>query len=71
MVIRLLVAMAVAVLGPLGAVSTAHADTNDTKFLAILKSEGITDHVSPRTRDRGRSYRLPETRQRRMTLQMW
>lgn len=24
-----------------------HADTNDDKFLAALKSEGITDHVSP------------------------
>jgi glucose/arabinose dehydrogenase len=24
----------------------AHADTNDGKFLAALKSEGITDHVS-------------------------
>src|SRR5215475_10214158 len=46
MVIRLLV-MAAALLAPLGAVSTAHADTNDTKFLALLKTEGITDHVSP------------------------
>ncbi len=27
--------------------ATAHADTNDSKFLAMLKSEGITDHVSP------------------------
>jgi Protein of unknown function (DUF732) len=47
MITRLLVVMAVALLGPLGAVSTAHADTNDDKFLAILKSEGITDHISP------------------------
>jgi hypothetical protein len=47
MVTRLLVVMAVALLGPLGAVSTAHADTNDDKFLSILKAEGITDHVSP------------------------
>ncbi len=47
MVIRLLVAMAVALLGPLGAVSTAHADTKDDQFLALLKSAGITDHVSP------------------------
>jgi hypothetical protein len=38
--------MVVALLGPLGAVSTAHADTNDDKFLKALKSEGITDHVS-------------------------
>ncbi|MGA9678735.1 MAG: DUF732 domain-containing protein, partial [Mycobacterium sp.] len=43
---RLLIAMAVALLGPLGAVSTAHADTKDNKFLAAMKSEGITDHVS-------------------------
>jgi hypothetical protein len=47
MAIRLLVAVMAAFLGPLGAVSIAHADTNDTKFLAALKSEGITDHVSP------------------------
>jgi len=47
MAIRLLVAVVVALVGPLGAVSTAHADTNDDKFLAALKSEGITDHVSP------------------------
>jgi hypothetical protein len=46
MVIRML-AIVVALLGPLGAVSTAHADTKDDKFLAILRSEGITDHVSP------------------------
>ena len=47
MAIRLLVAVMIALLGPVGAVSTAHADTNDNKFLAALKSEGITDHVSP------------------------
>jgi hypothetical protein len=47
MVTRLLVAVAVALLGPLGAVSTAHADTNDNRFLKILQSEGITDHISP------------------------
>ena len=45
MVIRLLV-MVAALLAPLGAVSTAHADTNDSKFLALLKSEGISDHLS-------------------------
>ena len=39
--------MAFALLGPLGTVSTAHADTNDNKFLAALKTEGITDHLSP------------------------
>jgi hypothetical protein len=47
MVTRLLAAVAVALLGPLGAVSTARADSNDDKFLSILKQEGITDHVSP------------------------
>lgn len=47
MVTRLLVAIMVALLGPLGTVATAHADTNDNKFLAMLRSEGITDHVSP------------------------
>jgi poly-beta-hydroxyalkanoate depolymerase len=47
MVTRLLVAAAVAVVGPLAAVQTAHADTNDTKFIALLNSEGITDHIAP------------------------
>ncbi|HWF28574.1 MAG TPA: DUF732 domain-containing protein [Mycobacterium sp.] len=47
MVYRLLLAVAVALLGPLAAVSTAHADTKDDKFISILKTEGITDHVSP------------------------
>ena len=47
MVTRLLIVMAVALLGPLGAVSTARADSNDDHFLSILKNEGITDHVSP------------------------
>jgi hypothetical protein len=47
MVYRLLLAVAVALLGPLAAISTAHADSNDDKFLSILKTEGITDHVSP------------------------
>ncbi|OMC52057.1 hypothetical protein A5745_01860 [Mycobacterium sp. IS-2888] len=46
MAIRLIVAVVVAVLGPFAAVPTAHADTNDDKFLKALKSEGITDHVS-------------------------
>ncbi|HTQ18615.1 DUF732 domain-containing protein [Mycobacterium sp.] len=45
MVIRVLV-MAAALLGPLGAVATANADSNDDKFLAMLRSEGITDHIS-------------------------
>ena len=47
MVTRLLVAVAVALIGPLAAVQTAHADTNDSKFLALLNSEGITDHIAP------------------------
>ena len=42
-----LVALGLALLGPLGAVSTARADTNDDKFIAALKSEGITEHLSP------------------------
>ncbi|HEY2503208.1 MAG TPA: DUF732 domain-containing protein [Mycobacterium sp.] len=29
------------------AIPVAHADTNDGKFLAALKSESITDHISP------------------------
>ena len=33
-------------LGSLGAAATAHADTTDSHFLVVLKSEGITDHVS-------------------------
>ena len=47
MVTRLLVAAAIALVGPLAAVQTAHADTNDTKFIALLNSEGITDHIAP------------------------
>jgi Protein of unknown function (DUF732) len=47
MVIRFLVAAAVALIGPLGSVSTANADTNDNNFIAMMNSEGITDHVSP------------------------
>jgi Protein of unknown function (DUF732) len=43
----LLVGVVLLLLGPLGAAATARADTNDTKFLAVLKSEGITDHLSP------------------------
>jgi len=44
---RLIVAMTLALTGVLSSVSTAHADTTDDNFLANLKSEGITDHVSP------------------------
>jgi poly-beta-hydroxyalkanoate depolymerase len=47
MVTRVLVAVAVALIGPLATVQTAQADTNDTKFIALLNSEGITDHISP------------------------
>jgi Protein of unknown function (DUF732) len=47
MVTRLLVAAALGLVGPLGAVAVAHADSNDAKFIALLNSEGITDHVSP------------------------
>ncbi len=46
MVRRLLIAVVVALLGPLAAVSTAHADATDDQFLATLRSEGITDHIS-------------------------
>jgi hypothetical protein len=47
MVTRLLVAVAIALIAPLGAAQTAHADANDNNFIALLNSEGITDHVSP------------------------
>ena len=43
---RLIVATVVALIGLLAAGPTAHADPIDDKFLATLKSEGITDHVS-------------------------
>lgn len=43
----LLVGVVALLLVPLRAAATAHADTIDSKFLAVLKSEGITDHVSP------------------------
>src|SRR6202000_423998 len=45
MVRRFLVVVA-ALLAPFATVSTAHADTVDAKFLSLLKSEGISDHVS-------------------------
>jgi hypothetical protein len=47
MVTRLLLAIGAASIGLLTAVSTAHADTTDDKFLAALKSEGISDQISP------------------------
>ncbi len=44
--IRVVTIVALAAMpGPL-AVGIAHADTTDDKFLAALRSEGITDHVS-------------------------
>jgi Protein of unknown function (DUF732) len=44
---RLLVVVVALLPGPLRTAATARADTNDNKFLSVLKSEGITDHVSP------------------------
>jgi hypothetical protein len=46
LVTRLVIAGVVALLGLLASVSTAHADPTDDKFLATLRSEGITDHIS-------------------------
>jgi Protein of unknown function (DUF732) len=47
MVIRLLAVVAALFIGPMGAIATAQADTNDDKFVNMIKGEGITDHVSP------------------------
>jgi Protein of unknown function (DUF732) len=44
---RLKFASAVTFIGLVAVVPTAHADATDDKFLATLKSEGITDHLSP------------------------
>jgi Protein of unknown function (DUF732) len=44
---RLLIVVVALLFGPLGAAAAAHADTDDQRFLAALKSEGITDHLSP------------------------
>jgi hypothetical protein len=46
MVTRLFVAMTAALIGLLASVATANADSADAKFLAALKSEGISDHLS-------------------------
>ncbi len=46
MATRLIVATAVALAVLLTASATAHADSVDDRFLATLKSEGITDQVS-------------------------
>jgi hypothetical protein len=46
MATRLTIATALALAGLLAASPAVHADTVDDKFLATLKSEGITDHVS-------------------------
>jgi hypothetical protein len=43
-----IVVIAAALLGPLlGAVPTAHADASDNRFISLLQSEGINDHISP------------------------
>jgi hypothetical protein len=47
MVTRLLLAIGVASIGLLAAVPTAHADTTDQNFLASLRTQGITDQISP------------------------
>lgn len=51
---RRVLGTAIALLAPLGALggfgglgAAAHADANDTQFLSTLRSEGITDQVSP------------------------
>jgi hypothetical protein len=46
MVNRLLLAVAVALIGLPAAVSTAHADATDDQFLAELRSAGIGDQTS-------------------------
>lgn len=43
----LLAVPAALLLGSLGAVATAHADDGDSKFLAAIQAQGITDHVTP------------------------
>jgi hypothetical protein len=47
MVTRLLLVIGVAFVGLVAAVPTAHAETPDEKFLAKLKSQDITDQISP------------------------
>ncbi|MBW0018601.1 MAG: DUF732 domain-containing protein [Mycobacterium sp.] len=47
MVTRLLAVLAAASIGLLAATPSAHADTSDDRFLASLKSQGISDHMSP------------------------
>lgn len=44
---RLAVIVGALLLGAAGAAAIAHADTTDNNFLAVLRSEGITDHISP------------------------
>lgn len=46
MVTRLTVALAVALIGLMASTSTARADATDDKFLAALRSQGISDHTS-------------------------
>lgn len=45
MITRLLATTA-ALLAPLGAIGTAHADANDTRFITLLQNAGISDHIS-------------------------
>jgi hypothetical protein len=47
MVTRLLLAIGVASMGLLAAAPTAHADTTDQNFLTSLRTQGITDQISP------------------------
>ncbi|QLL07008.1 DUF732 domain-containing protein [Mycobacterium vicinigordonae] len=42
---RVIAAVAIGILGSFGPVSTAHADTNDAKFISALRSEGITEQI--------------------------
>jgi len=39
-------AAAAALLATLATPATAHADASDTKFIQLLQTEGITDHIS-------------------------
>ncbi len=47
MVTRLTAVGLAALFGLLGPVAVAHADDTDAQFLAALRAEGISDHLSP------------------------
>lgn len=49
-----LVVVAVALFGPLGAASTAHADAADDAFLAELQSDGVSDDTREAAIEAGR-----------------